>query len=179
MTDFIRTLDVVQPYLQRVDHYDCKTIEGEVTLREFIAGALSYYPAWLKALYWIRARFVRLLGMRQDGIPTIPHFLPEDVAFEAGKYATFFKVEDAAEDLYWIASANDSHLNAYLAVVVEPLSDGSNRFHLATIVQYNNWAGPIYFNVIRPFHHIVVRAMMQAGINYRNTPNSQKGLNYA
>lgn len=179
MTDIIRTLNAVQPYLQQVDHYDCKTIEGDVTLRQFLAGAFNYYPAWIKALYRIRAVFVRLLGMRQDEMPGSMELWAEDVPFVRGEYATFFKVEDAAENQYWIASASDSHLKAYLAVAVEPLENGNNRFHLATIVQYNNWAGPIYFNVIRPFHHIVVRAMMRAGINYRNTLNSQKGMNHA
>jgi len=44
------------------------------------------------------------------------------------------------------------------------LADGRKRFHIGTAVHYHNWAGPVYFNVIRPFHHIVVSQMMKAGI---------------
>ncbi|MGE6761631.1 DUF2867 domain-containing protein [Corallococcus interemptor] len=28
---------------------------------------------------------------------------------------------------------------------------------------YRNWAGPVYFNVIRPFHHLVVARMARHG----------------
>jgi hypothetical protein len=37
------------------------------------------------------------------------------------------------------------------------------RFHVVTIVHYNNLAGPVYFNVIRPFHHLVVKQMARRG----------------
>ncbi|WP_422698682.1 DUF2867 domain-containing protein [Desulfosarcina cetonica] len=30
-------------------------------------------------------------------------------------------------------------------------------------MRYRNWTGPVYFNLIRPFHHLVVREMMKAG----------------
>ncbi len=165
MTDYIRKLDAVQDYLRECDHFDCKTIEGQVTLREFIAAMLSYYPAWIKSLYAIRWGFVRLLGMKQEGMPdAAPNLQPEDISFVAGNDATFFKVERAEEGRFWVASAEDKHLIAYIIVAVEPLTVTENRFHVATIVRYNNWAGPVYFNVIRPFHHVVVRAMMRAGV---------------
>ena len=34
--------------LETADHVDVKTIEGNVTLRQFIAGMLTYSPVWLK-----------------------------------------------------------------------------------------------------------------------------------
>lgn len=156
------------PYFTNIEananHVDCKTIEGDVALREFLAGMLSYYPAWIKALYGIRWGFVRLLGMKQDNFSQTPHFNADDIPFEVGKWATFFQVEAAEEEKYWIASASDKHLSAYIVVAAEALSPHSKRFHVGTVVHYRNWAGPIYFNVIRPFHHIVVSSMMKAGI---------------
>lgn len=179
MTDFVRSLEAVQPYLLHHHHYDCKTIAGDVTLREFTAGALSYYPAWIRLLYWVRGSLVRLLGMHQEKPPTAPHLRPEEVSFQPGAAATFFTVAAAEEDQFWIASASDTHLSAYLIVAVEVLAGAHKRFHCATIVKYNNWAGPVYFNLIRPFHHLVVRAMMHAGVAYHDSPDSEKGLNDA
>jgi hypothetical protein len=149
---------------QSADHFDAKTIEGEASLRQFIAGMLSYYPAWIKALYGVRLVFVRFLGMKQENLPTTPNLRPEDIPFEAGKWATFFQVEAAQEENFWIASASDKHLSAYIVVAAESLQNQETRFHVGTIVHYHNWAGPIYFNVIRPFHHLVVSSMMQAGL---------------
>jgi len=148
--------------METADHIDIKTIEGDVSLRQFIAEMLTYSPAWLKFLYGVRWFFVRLLGMKQGGVPRGPKMRPENVSFAAGEPATFFTVQMAEEDHYWFAAAAESHLTAHLGVVQE--SSLLNRFHVLTIVHYNRWTGPVYFNVIRPFHHLVIRQMMKAGV---------------
>lgn len=165
MSSFIRELAVAQPFLRDADHYDEKAIEGEQSLREFLAGFLSYYPAWIKGLYGIRAGFVRLLGMKQE-MPEggTPKLKPSDIHFEGGKPGTIFVVDAGHEDSHWIASASDKHLTAHIMVAVEPLGGARKRFHVGTVVHYHNWAGPVYFNVIRPFHHVVVSQMMKAGV---------------
>ncbi len=141
------------------DHIDVKTVEGTLTLREFLHGLLSWQPGWVRSLYRVRAGFVRLLGMRQRGVPSASGVRPEDISFTPGDSASFFTVTDAEEDRYFVAGTTESHLTAYLAVVAEP-----GRFHVATIVKYHRWTGPVYFNVIRPFHHLVVRGMARAAV---------------
>jgi len=122
----------------------------------------SYYPGWVQHLYRIRWGFVRLLGMKQEGIPQLMQMQAEDVPLTPGEKAAFFTVKMAADGRYWVAGITESHLTAYLGVVVEPLPVGS-RFHVLTIVHYRKWTGPLYFNVIRPFHHLVVGKMAKAG----------------
>lgn len=148
--------------IETADHVDIKMIEGNVSLRHFIAGMLSYSPGWLKFLYSIRWFFVRLLGMRQQGVPGGLNMKPEDVSFVSGAPATFFRVKMAEEGKFWFAGVTESHLTAHLGVIVEP--GQPNRFHVLTIVHYHRWTGPVYFNVIRRFHHIVVRQMMKAAV---------------
>ncbi len=154
------------PLLAKADHVDIKTIDSPADMRTFIAGMLSHSPVWLKFLYGVRWVFVRLLGMRQEGSPLERPLLPADISFTPGDSATFFTVTMAEPDRYWVAEASDTHLTGYVAVIVEPLAAG-NRFHVVTIVHYHHWTGPVYFNVIRPFHHIVVRQMMKAGARYK------------
>jgi hypothetical protein len=168
--DSVRSLDVIKPLVHDADYVDEKVVEGEVTLRQFLSGALSYYPGWIKALYGIRAVFVRFLGMRQEGMPTTPHRDPQANTFTPGEWETFFQVQAAQEDHYWIAHATDKHLTAHLAIIVQPLSSTRNRFTLLTVVHYHNWAGPVYFNVIRPFHYVLVNAMARAGIRVSTPP---------
>jgi hypothetical protein len=164
VSDVITSVEVFKATLQNADHIDVKAIEGDVSLRQFIAGMLNYSPAWIRALYGIRWGFVRLLGMKQEGVPDSMGMRPEDVPMTAGQKAGFFTVDAAADSHYYLVSASESHLTAWLGVVMEPLTDGRSRFHVITIVHYNNAAGPVYFNVIRPFHHLVVARMMKAGI---------------
>jgi hypothetical protein len=150
--------------IETADHVDIKTTSGNVSLREFIAGMISYSPGWIKFLYGVRWFFVRLLGMKQEGMPQELTMRPEDVSFVTGEPAAFFSVKMAEENKFWFAGITESHLTAHLGVVMEP--GRPNRFHVLTIVHYHRWTGPVYFNVIRPFHHLVVGQMMKAGVSH-------------
>lgn len=146
------------------DHIDVKTVTGEANLRAFLANMMSYQPGWVTFLYGVRAVFVRFLGMKQKGMPR-PTRLPVDkVPMQPGQYLSFFKVRMAEEDRYWVGEADDQHLKAALGVIARPAPGDQKQFHLITVVHYHNWAGPVYFNVIRPFHHLVVNGMMRAAI---------------
>ncbi len=159
----IQKIPAIVSLAQNAHHIDVKVFESDCTLREFIAGMFSYYPAWIKMLYRVRWGFVRLLGMKQTGIPQMPNISPEDVSFTKGDKQAFFTVHDAQEDVFWVAGASESHLTAYLGVIAEPIAGQMTKFHVVTIVHHHRWTGHVYFNVIRPFHHVVVQKMGQAG----------------
>jgi hypothetical protein len=153
-------------YFHDMDYVDVKSIDGGCSLRRFIARMLSHYPWWIVWLYGIRERLVGLLGLVKHEKPeTLPHLEPADVSFEPGGRVTFFVVNQAQEDAYWVAKTpEDRHLEAHLGVVIEKLDSHRSRFHVFTTVKYIHWTGPVYFNMIRPFHHLVVSQMMKAGI---------------
>ena len=165
--EFIKQVNELKPILEGADHIDVKTVEGDVPLNRFIASMLGYMPWWLKILYSLRAPLVRVLGMKQETIPFPSDIKPEDVSFTKGEAAFFFTVAIAEKERFWFAEASDKHLSAHLGCAVEPLEGGRRRYHVATIVHYRNWAGPVYFNIIRPFHHLVVRSMARAGVRQR------------
>ena len=155
----------IQPLLAHADYIDVKTVTGKIGLRASIADFLNYRPAWLMSLYAVRAVFVRFLGMRQQRGTFSRLLTPETVPMQVGKRAAFFTVRMAEEERYWFADNSDKHLKATLGVVAEPLANQQKRFHVITIVHYHNWAGPVYFQAIRPFHHLVVTSMARAGAN--------------
>jgi hypothetical protein len=158
-----RELDI---YFQEVDYIDIKTIEGKVSLRQFIAGMLSYYPWWIVFLYRVREFLVKILGLMKHEKPdSLPSIEPEDLAFSPGEKASFFSVRAAEENIYWVSETpEDKHLMAYFGVLAERLSDQRTRFHVFTSVKYIHWTGPVYFNIIRPFHHFVLWNMMKYAV---------------
>src|SRR5690606_10824120 len=115
-------------------------------------------------LYRVRMVFVRLLGLKQSGVPRPPELTVDTIDLQVGRRVAFFTIDDYIEESFMFTSIEESHLKATLGVVRQPLADGHSRFYTVTIVHYNSAVGPIYFNVIRPFHHIVVRQMMKAGL---------------
>lgn len=161
---YVNQIPEMAQLVKGANHVDVKVFEGDMDLRPFIAGMLSYQPGWMTFLYGVRWFFVRLLGMKQQGLPQTKQFDPQDISFKPGDKAAFFTVCAAEEGRFWVAEAAESHLTARLGVVAEPMANGRSRFHVITIVHYNSWAGPVYFNVIRPFHHIVVASMGRAAI---------------
>ena len=158
------------PFIDKSDFADIKVFEGCVSLRQFIATMLSYYPPWLLLLYRLRKHLANILGLIHQPEPEkLPNLHPSDVSFTPGTNVTFFEVRRAMEDKYWISETpHDKHLKAYFGVATEPTSDSRNRFYVVTTVYYKHWTGPVYFNLIRPFHHFVVSQMAHAGLKLRH-----------
>ena len=156
-------------YFENVDHVDIKNIESDTDLRSFTSGMLSYYPWWLRFLFKIREVLVTVLGLvRHEKPKTVPSITPGNLSFTPGEKARFFTVREAKEDSYWISETpEDKHLTAFFGVVAEKIHQGYSRYHVLTSVRYLHWTGPLYFNLIRPFHHLVVWNMMKAGAKKR------------
>ena len=166
-TQQIKKFSYLENYIANADFTDVKIFEGNVTLRNFIASMLSYYPWWIVVLYRVRELLVSLLGLvRHEAPQELPDLKPQDITFTPGEMVTFFVVRCGREEEYWISETpDDRHLRAYFGVVKEPLSQTANRFFVITTVYYKHWTGPLYFNLIRPFHHLVVSRMARAGLS--------------
>jgi hypothetical protein len=158
----------LERYFEKADFTDVKVFEGDTTIRKFIASMLSYYPWWIVQLYRLRKLFVWILGLVKHEEPKeLPNLQADDISFTPGDNASFFIVRSAKEDLYWVSETpDDRHLQAYFGVIKEPVSKSINRFYVVTTVFYKHWTGPIYFNLIRPFHHLVVSRMGQYGLRH-------------
>ena len=162
----IKKYKELDTYFDNMDYVDIKTINGgNTSLREFIFRMLSYHPWWITILYQLRKILVGLLGLVDHEKPNISPIAPENVSFTPGELASIFIVHKGKEDNYWVVETpEDNHLKAYLGMVLENLGNSRTRFHVFTSVKYLHWSGPVYFNIIRPFHHLVVWQMMKAGV---------------
>ncbi|TDD30744.1 DUF2867 domain-containing protein [Kribbella turkmenica] len=148
--------------LPTVDEIDVKTVRGAVSLREFTAGALGYSPLWIKGLFAVRMVVARVLRLETTGIPASRRLRPETVSFTPGAPATFFEVVRGEEDHYLLLKVTDNHLIGWLAIITDDAQPEST-FKVVTLVRYLRPAGRFYYNLIRPFHHLVVASMAAAG----------------
>jgi hypothetical protein len=158
---YLKSIQDLRPLFEGADYVDVKTQDAAIDLRRFLAGLISYQPWWIDLLYRVRAGFVRLLGMRQESVPHM-EITPDSISFVPGDQYGFFAVTHGQDGEYLAAGITDKHLKADILVAREWLGDGVNRFHVATVVNHRHWTGPVYFSVVRPFHHLVVRQMMRA-----------------
>ncbi len=168
MAPFRSEIPELAAVLDGADHVDVKSVESELGLREFVAAALSFRPWWVTALFGARAVFAWMLRLRQAGRSTGSRgrLRPEQIPFRAGAAVSFFTVTAAQQDQFLLMSASDTHLTGYLAFVVvpaDPAPGSLRRVQVVTVVRYHQWTGPLYFSVVRPFHHLVVGGMVKAG----------------
>ena len=166
--EYTNNFSELEKYFQNADFTDVKVFEGETTLRKFIASMLSYYPWWIVCLYRIRKLLVGILGLVKHEAPEeLPNLQPQDVSFTPGENVSFFIVRCAREDTFWVSETpDDRHLRAYFGVIKESVGNSTNRFYVITSVFYKHWTGPVYFNIIRPFHHLVVSRMARYGLTH-------------
>ena len=164
--EHIHQFKVLEKYIEGADVVDVKVFRGQASLRAFIASMLSYYPWWVVGLYRIRKLLVGVLGLARQATPEkLPDLSPADVSFAPGNHVTFFVVRCAEEERFWVAETpEDKHLRAYFGVVKEPVNGAVSRYYVITTVFYKHWTGPVYFNLIRPFHHLVVARMARYGL---------------
>jgi len=167
-------IPVLAEYVDGADHVDVKSGEGLRTLREFVASVLIYQPGWMRALMKVRGWLLMSLGQGKQVVSEKVCMTAESLPVEAGEKVRFFTVTDSDGETYWMAVGEESHLGAALCVVAEPVDGkpGVQQFHVITVVRYRNWVGPLYFNLIRPFHHLIVVAAMRTALGV-NEPTAR------
>ena len=143
-----------------VDVVDVKTARGSVSLREFTAGALGHGPLWIKAMFGVRILLAWALRL-ETAVPDSFRLRPETVSFTPGDPAAFFTVVRGEEDHYLLLKVSDNHLVAWLAIITD--NGQPAEFKVVTLVKYLRPVGRFYYNLIRPFHHLVLLSMCRAG----------------
>lgn len=150
--------------VEGADHVDVHTMDGTGSVRDLAAGLLSHRPGWMAFLWRVRSGLLRLLGQPGSVEPEPARLTGATLPVAPGEKAGFFTVSRSDGETHWVAGAEESHLAADVGVVAEPLPGGRKRFHVVTVVRYRNLAGRAYFNIIRPFHHLVVGSAMRAAL---------------
>ena len=161
--DYLSRIAEMETLFKNADYIGLKTIDTVDRLEAFLPKFFAYRPPLIRLLYRIRAPLVRLLGFKQDPMPEMDEWLPDEFPMFPCGNVWFFTVRSTKKDHYWIAGCPDGrHLDAEMAVVVQPLEGRRKRFHIVTVVRYKHWTGPVYFNMIRLFNLILVNRMAHA-----------------
>lgn len=156
--DSLCAIPVLHELINGADYVDSKSFVSKCSMNDFLMRMLTYQPAWLGLLYKVRGILAKIMGLQHD-VTGHGKAKKDDFDFEAGGKVDFFTSVDYKSEQYWIGKASDKHLNGYIGVVSEPLESGETRYHMFTVVNFCNWMGPLYFNLIRPFHHIIMHCM--------------------
>ena len=135
--------DLIDNYLP-ADYLDSFSKEVEtkenITPDAFFNMAFNQFPAWIDWLLKLRNTIVKPLGL-----DTTNRF--SDSICERND-----------KEIIW--GMPDKHLTFNVSMWCGEHKDGKQELRITTVVKYNNWFGRVYFFVIRPFHGIIIKSIM-------------------
>ena len=132
------------------------------TSTEIGKAFFSSGPKWIDYLFSLRNRIVKLFGLKtSDGITDRQKQLTE-FKCEPGEQMGLFKVIDKTENEV-IIGEDDKHLNFKVSLLYQQKTDvtSNDMLTITTVVKFNNWFGRLYFLPVRPFHKLIVPAMLK------------------
>jgi hypothetical protein len=149
--------------LDTVDYADAFWIARRVAdleeLTDLARAIFGDAPAWVHALLRLRGWLVAPFGLITSVDP--PSEQPANPP-RIGDRVGLFKVMALADDEV-VLGEDDRHLDFRVSLLRQ---DGPGRAGVVvtTVVHFHNLLGRAYFSVIRPFHLVVVPAMMRRGV---------------
>lgn len=142
----------IQDALSHLDFHDSFATTNKVnSLNNIVLCIFGEAPKWVGRLFRLRNFIVQFIGLKTD-------FRPQEPEFIVGGHIGFFEIFSISPTEV-IIGADDSHLN-FRASIFDSGSDDFN-IQVSTLVQYNNRLGRLYMFVIKPFHRMVVKAMIK------------------
>ncbi len=116
-------------------------------------------PPWAGALLRLRNFLVQFVGLR--GAEGIDQEALEAVVRQGGAHGiTSVPAKNENETVMLLT---DKHLDAWLSILVESAERGV-RVYAITVVKFKQRLGRIYFFVIRPFHVVIVKNMLERAL---------------
>ena len=109
-----------------------------------LSGLFFSAPKWITILMKFRNIVVRSLGLKKE------RNLSDLVYIESENIATVCK--------------NDKHLDLEIAFITESMERDSQRISVSTKVRFHNSLGKCYFAIIKPFHNLICKTLLQRAI---------------
>lgn len=126
--------DYIDTFLREV------TLKQAITPAEFRIRAFSQLPKWIDCLMKLRNAIVKPLGLDTES-----------------RFTDMISASSASEEVFGMP---DKHLTFHVSLWCSEYKEGKQELRITTVVKFNNWFGRVYFFIIKPFHGIIVRSIL-------------------
>ena len=141
------------------DSFKGEIASGNISSSEMGKAFFTSGPRWGKKMFAFRNKMVRLFGLKtgnENG--KIPEF--KDMACEVGDQIGLFKIFYKTGNEI-VLGEDDKHLDFRVSLLYSKESGHQNFLTVSTTVKYHNRLGKLYFLPVRPFHKLIVPAMLK------------------
>jgi len=140
------------------------------TIEDVGRAFFSSGPKWIEVLVNLRNKIVELFGLKTGKISKSGQQMIEEFNCEPGKRLGLFKVFSKSTNEL-ILGEDDKHLDFKVSLLLEKNNSGENVLVISTVVIFHNWFGRLYFLPVKPFHRLIVPAMLKEAV--RQLTNSK------
>lgn len=116
--------------------------EESITPDAFFDMAFNRFPAWIDWLLKLRNTIVKPLGLDTQS-----------------RFSDSI-CERSPNEIIW--GMPDKHLDFHVSMWCGEHRDGKQELRITTVVKYNNRFGRLYFFVIRLFHGIIIKSILNS-----------------
>ena len=116
-------------------------------------------PKWIDHLFEVRNKVVKIFGLKVSDVPNKEELL-KNTKFVINEEIGLFKIFDKSNNEI-ILGQNDKHLNFKISILSNIRTDDKQLITISTLVYFNKWYGKLYFQLIRPFHKLIVPLMLK------------------
>jgi hypothetical protein len=136
---------------------------SQLTPDNLLIAFWTDFPAWVQCLFRLRDILVKPFGLKgaDDNYNYFQQKFTEMVRTSETYKQMSIPAKNENETILQMA---DKHLTAELSCHIENIIDNKLKISIITLVHYHNVFGKIYFNVIKPFHRIIVKTIMKRSV---------------
>ena len=146
------------------DAYQCKfTTKQNITVDDFIRAFFTSTPKWVKYLFNFRNKIGKIFGLKTPLDKQDKKNVKRILSYEAGQKVGLFNIYERTHNEVLLGE-DDKHLDFRASLLLARFPSGNCRFTISTTVKFHNWQGRLYFLPIKPFHKLVVKAMIKSTV---------------
>lgn len=149
---------------QFIDGYKSKFSDpgDAIEIQQVAKLFFSAGPKWLNRLFAFRNGMVKFFGLKVPGRREDRERQLQNFRCVPGERIGLFKVIQRTENEV-VLGEDDKHLNFRVSLLLQKNKEHSNERELSisTLVKFNNSWGKLYFIPVKPFHRLIVPAMLK------------------
>ncbi len=147
------------------DAYEASIARPSIDAQGAYAAIFGPKPGWILMLLKIRGVFANIAGLKHPEITEVGAIEPNAGRrpYAIGDRVGLFGVQSiSAKEL--ILGVDDKHLN-FRVSVLRSLQNDIEKVTISTVVELNNGLGRAYLFLIKPFHKLIVRSILQNALD--------------
>jgi hypothetical protein len=146
-----------------VDVFKCTVPDkSNLTPDNILVNVWTVQPKWVDFLFRLRDILVKPFGLETGNKDKFNRNLV--AAIRSGESLEMVNILHK-NDNETVVQLKDKHLTAELSIHVEDIADNRKSISAITMVHFHNKLGIAYFFIIRPFHKIIVKTLLNKSIN--------------